>query len=515
MNSTSSETAPRGENNNGEDTVQQSIFSNDPVLARNVSVVEGSAPPSDMGRSNVRTTTNHGDGGNRITTGGVARDSGTGEDVGPTEIPAEDGDVAAPFKAPSSSASSGAAPSAGGISNEERGDDVDVDREDDERNDECDDQQDDESDYSYEYEEEEDTPFSGFLIPTEFDHPAAAAAASNVATANVGTVNVVAALDNETTAESVGRPTSAASSPDEAKDSAPMRTSASAAASDKPDAPPSPTPRERKQRWKEPTQAAVNMSLRAEKEKTGGRRRLASDLYKIMLADTSEAGFSLEPCDEDTMDKWTIKLFGFDEDSNLAKDLIVIGMDHVELEMSFPDQYPFEPPFVRVVKPRFKKQTGFVMSGALCMELLTKDGWNPINDIESVIVSIRSLMVVGDGRLQAAVELGTEQYNLVLAAQLEKKKAAAAGTATSAQGEETKKDEEDSSTESAKRKREVLKEDENDDLKEAKKVAVRVKTKALNAGSYTAQEASQAYDHLTKFHQSNGWDKSGWWAKKG
>jgi len=162
-------------------------------------------------------------------------------------------------------------------------------------------------------------------------------------------------------------------------------------------------------KWKEPSKQAVSMSLRAERETTGGKRRLASDLYKIMMRDTEEAGFSLQPKDEEKMDKWLIKLFQFDEDSNLAKDMEIVGVDHVELEMSFPDQYPFEPPFVRVVKPKFKRQTGFVMNGALCMELLTKEGWNPINDIESVIVSIRSLLVVGDGRLAAVADLPDEQ----------------------------------------------------------------------------------------------------------
>jgi hypothetical protein len=38
---------------------------------------------------------------------------------------------------------------------------------------------------------------------------------------------------------------------------------------------------ERKQKWREPTRAAVNMSLHAEKEKTGGRRRLASDVGPV------------------------------------------------------------------------------------------------------------------------------------------------------------------------------------------------------------------------------------------
>ena len=56
------------------------------------------------------------------------------------------------------------------------------------------------------------------------------------------------------------------------------------------------------------------------------------------------------------------------------------------------------------------------MSGAICMELLTKDGWNPINDIESVIVSIRSLMVVGGGRIEIATEMPKDAYKKALAA---------------------------------------------------------------------------------------------------
>ena len=45
-----------------------------------------------------------------------------------------------------------------------------------------------------------------------------------------------------------------------------------------------------KRKWKEPTRAAVNMSLRAQSETTGGKRRLAQDLYRIMNQDTEEAG---------------------------------------------------------------------------------------------------------------------------------------------------------------------------------------------------------------------------------
>mmetsp|Transcript_20100 Transcript_20100/g.29830 ORF Transcript_20100/g.29830 Transcript_20100/m.29830 type:complete len:337 (+) Transcript_20100:168-1178(+) len=239
-------------------------------------------------------------------------------------------------------------------------------------------------------------------------------------------------------------------------------------------------------KWKEPSKEAVTMSLRAERETSGGKRRLASDLYKIMMADTQEAGFSLEPKSEDCMDKWIIKLFQFDEDSNLHKDMVVLGIDHIELEMSFPDQYPFEPPFVRVVRPKFKKQSGFVMNGALCMELLTKDGWNPVNDIESVIVSIRSLLVVGDGRLSAAVDMPSNQREALLAQRSSKKRDRDEGVDGNEQPRKSSKTE--------------------PTFGKSGKIAV---------GSYSAAEAQAAYAHLSDYHKRKGWDTSGWWRKKG
>lgn len=105
---------------------------------------------------------------------------------------------------------------------------------------------------------------------------------------------------------------------------------------------------------------------------TSGQRRLAKDMYKILKSDTTEAGFKMEPASDDSMQKWRIELFGFDADSDLAKDLHVLGLKGVVLSMEFPTDYPHEPPFVHVVTPRFARRTGHVFDGALCMELLTK-----------------------------------------------------------------------------------------------------------------------------------------------
>lgn len=307
---------------------------------------------------------------------------------------------------------------------------------------------------SYEYEDDDDVAFSGFLAPT--------AAPPLSRSASVEPARIV---EEEAGSEKA------------------------------PEEEPS-----HKRKWKEPTRAAVNMSLRAQSESTGGKRRLAQDLYRIMNQDTEEAGFSLQPKSEDSMDKWVIKLFQFDDESNLAKDMKVLGVEDIELEMKFPDQYPFEPPFVRVVKPRFKRQTGFVMNGALCMELLTKQGWNPVNDIESVIVSIRSLLVVGDGRLQAAAELTESRYEALLAA-------SSSESSTEGEGADAKTgevEEEGGDAEPAAKRSRV--EESKEKPKPVSKEQV---------GGYTASEAQSAYSHLSDYHKKKGWDTSGWWARKG
>ena len=332
------------------------------------------------------------------------------------------------------------------------------------------DNKDDMSDESeYEYEDDDDAAFSGFLMANN-NYGTTSSGSNNVATSSTAPARI---LEEETVAAASSVTASAASSLVDGELEGTATTSAAAA------------PRKK---WREPSRAAVSMSLRAQQETSGSKRRLAQDLYRIMNQDHEEAGFSLAPQTEDSMEKWTIKLFQFDPDSNLAKDMLVVGIDHVELEMKFPEQYPFEPPFVRVSKPRFKRQTGFVMNGALCMELLTKDGWNPINDIESVIVSVRSLLVVGDGRLQAATDMTKARYETLL---------------STAQQERLGSN------------------DNGDGEPEQKKARMGGDEKKQSAvpksqvGSYTATESQQAYSHLSDYHKKKGWDTSGWWARKG
>jgi len=120
-----------------------------------------------------------------------------------------------------------------------------------------------------------------------------------------------------------------------------------------------------------------------------------------------------------------------------------------------------------------------------------------VNDIESVIVSIRSLLVVGDGRLEAAFNLPEAKYKSLLEDASSEKPAA-------------KPSAEDSAN-SAKRKRE----EEKDAQKKAAAADQQRRMVRDQGGSYSVSEAEAAYSHLSDYHKKKGWDTSGWWSRKG
>ena len=68
--------------------------------------------------------------------------------------------------------------------------------------------------------------------------------------------------------------------------------------------------------------------------------------------------------------------------------------------MKFPEAYPFKPPFIRVISPRFAFHTGRVtVGGSICFELLTGSGWKPINSLEAIFLQIKLEMTMGKPRV--------------------------------------------------------------------------------------------------------------------
>ena len=63
------------------------------------------------------------------------------------------------------------------------------------------------------------------------------------------------------------------------------------------------------------------------------------------------------------------------------------------------DTFPFDPPFVRMVHPVL--HGGYVLDGgALCMELMTPQGWSSAYTIEAVIMQLSATLVKGKARIK-------------------------------------------------------------------------------------------------------------------
>ncbi|XP_018423602.1 PREDICTED: ubiquitin-conjugating enzyme E2 Q2 isoform X3 [Nanorana parkeri] len=146
--------------------------------------------------------------------------------------------------------------------------------------------------------------------------------------------------------------------------------------------------------------------------------RLMKELRDIYRSQSYKTGIYSVELVNDSLYEWHVKLLRVDPDSPLHSDLLVLkekeGIESILLNFSFKDNFPFDPPFVRVVSPVLSG--GYVLGGgALCMELLTKQGWSSAYSIESVIMQINATLVKGKARVQFGAN--KNQYNLARAQQ--------------------------------------------------------------------------------------------------
>ena len=133
--------------------------------------------------------------------------------------------------------------------------------------------------------------------------------------------------------------------------------------------------------------------------------------YKTLF--NQEVGFRIELINEDNLDVWKILIpaSGFEGNLNIQKDMKKYNIKEVELEFRFNENYPVQPPFVRIVSPRFIYRTGHItLGGSICMELLTNQGWDMTTSISTVITYIKSAIMDGEGQIDPANY--HESYNM-------------------------------------------------------------------------------------------------------
>lgn len=160
------------------------------------------------------------------------------------------------------------------------------------------------------------------------------------------------------------------------------------------------TPSPKKESTLAGTQAAVH-AAKAQQSAKVKQKRLMKELKNIKKNEANEPNFTVDLVD-DNLFEWDVWLKGFDPESKIAIDLAGLkkhtGVGDVWLRMTFPGNFPFDPPFVRVLAPLI--HGGFVLNGgAICMELLTPQGWSQAYSISSVIMQTIVTLVKGEARV--------------------------------------------------------------------------------------------------------------------
>jgi len=130
-------------------------------------------------------------------------------------------------------------------------------------------------------------------------------------------------------------------------------------------------------------------------------KRIMKELQAIQRSSEAAAqGIAVKVPDESDAYHWHAEFFNFEKDTPLANDLKRVPGGRIILSVRFPSAYPSLPPYIRVIRPRFAFRTGHVtIGGSICTEMLTNQGWTPTMTMESVLLGIRTNMLVGGARL--------------------------------------------------------------------------------------------------------------------
>ncbi len=151
--------------------------------------------------------------------------------------------------------------------------------------------------------------------------------------------------------------------------------------------------------------AMFNSKIYEDKVKTAtvvfgkGIKKIVKEYKNILTQKPESVGFRID-VNPNNLYLWKVFLFGYNKDDAIGKDMIKYNVKEIEMEVLFPPTYPMAPPFVRVIKPRFQHLTGHITTGgSICTQILTEKYWSPACSMEALIMTIKSEILEGDGRL--------------------------------------------------------------------------------------------------------------------
>lgn len=140
------------------------------------------------------------------------------------------------------------------------------------------------------------------------------------------------------------------------------------------------------------------------------QKRLMREYGLVSKSDPEKLGFRVKMKDDSKLDVWYLEMFRVDNE-NLQKQMEKLNIKFIEMEITFKDNYPFEPPFVRIIYPHFVERKGHItMGGSFCVDILTTQKWSSANSIESLMTVLKLIMLTGKAEIDESKP--NKRYNL-------------------------------------------------------------------------------------------------------
>jgi ubiquitin-conjugating enzyme E2 Q len=126
-----------------------------------------------------------------------------------------------------------------------------------------------------------------------------------------------------------------------------------------------------------------------------------NDVYDTINTSTGKIKLKME-LQDDNIRHWRIYVHkdNFKNVDGFYKDLETMDVENIVFETLLPEEYPFAPPFIRIVKPIFITGSGYITpGGSMCMQILSTKGWNPASTMDQALVNIIQILMIGKARL--------------------------------------------------------------------------------------------------------------------
>jgi ubiquitin-protein ligase len=149
---------------------------------------------------------------------------------------------------------------------------------------------------------------------------------------------------------------------------------------------------------------------------TKALQRQLKNMIKLQIStNPSQRMWTLDLKKLDNLYIWYFTIDSFDPSIPLAQDMKRLKIKSINFQVIFGPQHPHTPPFVRVIRPRFKRWMegggGHVtVGGSICVEMLTMAGWKREYTMDYVLLAVHQAL--SDLDPVPARIIGTQTYTI-------------------------------------------------------------------------------------------------------